>query len=55
MSGPVTADDVAAVPGDEEAEESPVVQLEPGRVTQVGSLPVRRVLPRRPRKTVGAG
>jgi redox-sensitive bicupin YhaK (pirin superfamily) len=32
----------------------PEVELEPGRVTTVGSLPVRRVLPRRPRRTVGS-
>jgi hypothetical protein len=28
--------------------------LEPGRVTEVGTMPVRRVLPHRPRRTVGA-
>jgi hypothetical protein len=54
MSGPVTTDDVATAPEDGEHEETPVVELEPGRLTQVGSLPVRRVLPHRPRKTVGA-
>ena len=54
MSGPVTTEDVPATPGDGEAAESSVVELEPGRVSQVGSLPVRRVLPQRPRKTVGA-
>jgi hypothetical protein len=54
MSGPVTTEDVAATPGDGEAPEGPVVELEPGRTTQVGTLPVRRVLPHRPRKTVGA-
>jgi hypothetical protein len=54
MSGPVSTEDVAAAPEDGEHEEFPVVELEPGRLTQVGSLPVRRVLPHRPRKTVGA-
>ncbi len=54
MSGPVSAEDVAATPGDGEASQSPVVELEPGRVARVGSLPVRRVLPHRPRQTVGA-
>ena len=54
MSGPVTTEDVAASPGDGRAPEAPVVELEAGRVSQVGSLRVRRVLPHRPRKTVGA-
>ena len=54
MSGPVTTEDVPATPGDGAASDGPVVEIEPGRVTQVGSLPVRRVLPHRPRKTVGA-
>lgn len=54
MSGPVTTDDVAATPGDGAATDRPVVELEPGRLTQVGTLPVRRVLPHRPRRTVGA-
>ena len=54
MSGPVTTEDVPATPGDGEATNGPVVELEPGRVARVGSLPVRRVLPHRPRKTVGA-
>jgi hypothetical protein len=54
MSGPVTTEDVAAAPEDGEHAETPVVELEPGRASQVGSLPVRRVLPHRPRKTVGA-
>jgi redox-sensitive bicupin YhaK (pirin superfamily) len=54
MSGPVTTDDVAAVPGEGEPPETAVVQVEPGRISQVGPLPVRRVLPHRPRKTVGA-
>ena len=54
MSGPVATDDaptspeVAAPPG------TPVVQLEPGRTAMVGTMPVRRVLPQRPRRTVGA-
>ena len=34
--------------------EGPVVEITPGRSTQVGSLPVRRVLPQRPRRTVGS-
>ena len=54
MSGPVTADDAPASPDGAAGAEGPVVELEPGRMTQVGSLPVRRVLPHRPRRTVGA-
>ena len=54
MSGPLTADDAPATPENDAPTEGPVVDVEQGRVTQVGSLPVRRVLPHRPRKTVGA-
>lgn len=54
MSGPVTTADVPATPGEGGGTAAPTVELEPGRLTQVGSLPVRRVLPHRPRKTVGA-
>ena len=54
MSGPVATEDATPAP---EAPERPgrgVVQLEPGRETMVGTMPVRRVLPQRPRRTVGA-
>ncbi|HWF16888.1 MAG TPA: pirin family protein [Acidimicrobiales bacterium] len=54
MSGPVTTEDTPASPDGAAGAEGPVVELEPGRVTQVGPLPVRRVLPQRPRRTVGA-
>jgi hypothetical protein len=54
MSGPVATDDVAAAPEPPDRAEGPVVELAPGRLTQVGSLPVRRVLPQRPRRTVGS-
>ena len=54
MSGPLTTDDAPATPEEGVTTGGPVVDLEPGRMTQVGSLPVRRVLPHRPRKTVGA-
>jgi quercetin 2,3-dioxygenase len=54
MSGPVATDDAPATPEGPSRAGGPVVELEPGRVTQVGSLPVRRVLPHRPRRTVGA-
>src|ERR1700744_1891338 len=54
MSGPIATDDTAplAEPPDEAA--GPVVELSPGRATQVGALPVRRILPQRPRRTVGS-
>ena len=53
MSGPVTTED--ATPSPEPARPAACgVSLEPGRQTSVGGLPVRRVLPRRPRRTVGA-
>ena len=54
MSGPAATDDASPAPERPSAAAGPVVQLEPGRVTRVGSLPVRRVLPQRPRRTVGA-
>ena len=53
VSGPVSADDVAPAPEVARATERQVV-LEPGRRTTVGDVPVRRVLPQRPRRTVGA-
>jgi redox-sensitive bicupin YhaK (pirin superfamily) len=54
MSGPVTTDDVLPAPEAPAGATGPVVELEPGRVAQVGTLSVRRVLPHRPRRTVGA-
>ena len=54
MSGPVATDDAAPVPGTPDQAEGPVVEVALGRVTQVGSMPVRRVLPQRPRRTVGS-
>src|SRR3954451_20338477 len=54
MSGPVETGDlpsartVAAVP------EPPVVEVLESRNTTVGGMPVRRALPRRGRRTVGA-
>jgi redox-sensitive bicupin YhaK (pirin superfamily) len=53
MSGPVTIEDVDDVPETAVAA-PPEVSLEPGRQAIVGELTVRRVLPRRPRRTVGA-
>ena len=54
MSGPVGTDDVQPAAGTSAGTDGPVVEVEPGRLTQVGSLPVRRVLPQRPRRTVGS-
>jgi quercetin 2,3-dioxygenase len=54
VSGPVSTEDVPATPDVTPGLVEPQVELEPGRVTTVGSLPVRRVLPRRPRRTVGS-
>ena len=56
MSGPVATDDAAPVPepADQDQVEGPVVELSPARRTQVGNLAVRRVLPQRPRRTVGS-
>jgi quercetin 2,3-dioxygenase len=53
MSGPVATEDAAPRGGALPPAEGPVVELRPGRVTSVGSLPVRRVLPQHPRRTVG--
>ncbi len=53
MSGPVTASDVD--PQAEPAGPSPsVVEVSESRVSQVGGFSVRRALPRRARRTVGA-
>jgi redox-sensitive bicupin YhaK (pirin superfamily) len=54
MSGPVATDDAAPVPRAPVRAVGPVVDISPGRLTRVGSLPVRRVLPQRPRRTVGS-
>jgi quercetin 2,3-dioxygenase len=56
MSGPVATDDAAPVPepADQDRAQGPVVELSPARRTQVGNLAVRRVLPQRPRRTVGS-
>ena len=54
MSGPVDRDDVPAerVPGGDP--QPPEVELLEARSTEVGGLPVRRALPKRARRTVGA-
>jgi hypothetical protein len=53
MSGPVDATDAAAEPIPTTVE-SPVVEVADSREATVGSLRVRRALPRRGRRTVGA-
>jgi redox-sensitive bicupin YhaK (pirin superfamily) len=52
MSGPVTTDDAAPAPGDDAPVACELEVIE-GRATSVGGFGVRRVLPRRPRRTVG--
>ena len=54
MSGPVGTDDVQPAAATSAGSDGPVVEVEAGRLTRVGSLPVRRVLPQRPRRTVGS-
>jgi redox-sensitive bicupin YhaK (pirin superfamily) len=54
MSGPLTTEDAAPSVAPTTAAGGPVVELAAGRVTQVGSMTVQRVLPQRPRRTVGA-
>lgn len=53
MSGPVTTDDAPAEPVHDEPHPCKVEVIE-GRAAEVGGFAVRRVLPRRPRRTVGA-
>jgi redox-sensitive bicupin YhaK (pirin superfamily) len=57
VSGPVVRQDVV-IEGEPVAAgspaPSPVVEVIEGRSAEVGGVPVRRVLPRRPRRTVGA-
>src|SRR6185437_8665086 len=54
MSGPVATEDATPVPERSPGAARPVIELSPARATQVGSLPVRRLLPQRPRRTVGS-
>ncbi len=54
MSGPLTTEDAAPSAEPAVTATGPVVQLDAGRETQVGSLSVLRMLPQRPRRTVGA-
>lgn len=55
MSGPVSAVDVPVAPLREpDAAVPPTVEITDSRTAMVGALPVRRALPRRGRRTVGA-
>jgi redox-sensitive bicupin YhaK (pirin superfamily) len=54
MSGPLTTEDAAPSAEPTTTAGGPVVELAAGRVAEVGSLTVQRVLPQRPRRTVGA-
>ena len=54
VSGPVTIEDAPVVPATTEVRPGLPLELIPGREAVVGSLTVHRVLPRRPRRTVGA-
>src|SRR4051812_29713004 len=55
MSGPVDVADIPAQPSAQASHSAlTAVEVLDGRATTVGDLPVRRVLPRRGRRTVGA-
>jgi hypothetical protein len=54
MSGPVRVEDVPVDAAGGVSGVGPVVEVTPSRVSQVGALSVRRALPRRGRRTVGA-
>jgi redox-sensitive bicupin YhaK (pirin superfamily) len=54
MSGPVTTADAPASGAAAPPVGANGVEIIPGREAMVGAVPVRRVLPRRPRRTVGA-
>ena len=54
MSGPLTTEDAAPSAALTTAAAGPVVELAAGRMAQVGSMTVQRLLPQRPRRTVGA-
>lgn len=53
MSGPVSTDDAPALPAHDDPHPCDVEVIE-GREAEVGGFAVRRVLPRRPRRAVGA-
>jgi len=53
VSGPVSSADAPATPVRDGDAAEHVVEIVDGRATEVGGLAVRRLLPRRPRRTVG--
>jgi len=54
MSGPVRTEDATVDPGPADDVPRPIVEVTPSRTTEVGAVTVRRALPRRGRRTVGA-
>jgi len=54
VSGPLRTDDIPPVPEPSDEVSRPVLQLEASRTSTVGHLQVRRALPRRGRRTLGA-
>jgi quercetin 2,3-dioxygenase len=54
MSGPVTSVDAPLDRGTTPPEDHPCVEFTPSHETRVGEIPVRRALPRRARRSVGA-
>ena len=53
MSGPVTIGDVVTAERGDGQVAGPTVEIMPGRASEVGGVAVRRVLPKRTRRTVG--
>jgi quercetin 2,3-dioxygenase len=54
VSGPVTTADAAPAGGEPPAAPAPTPELLPSRSTDVGGVTVRRALPKRQRRTIGA-
>src|SRR5688500_15099464 len=54
MSGPVQIEDAEAVATATSASSAPVLEITPSRAAMVDGQSVRRALPRRGRRTVGA-
>jgi redox-sensitive bicupin YhaK (pirin superfamily) len=54
MSGPLTTEDATPAAQRARGADGPVVEVMAGRMAQVGVMTVQRVLPQRPRRTVGA-
>jgi hypothetical protein len=54
MSGPVTVDDTPSTPNETASSEPSQLEITASREAQVGGMRVRRALPRRDRRTVGA-